>query len=129
MKKLIVFLILIFTTLNVYAEWVKVAGNDTADMYVETDSIKRIVNKVTYWEMIDYKSIKIAGGRSYRSLKMKIETKCDTEESRTIYYTAYSENTGLGYVISSFPDSNLIYTPIVPDSIENTVFKFVCIKK
>ena len=45
MKKLILFLVLIFTTLNVYAKWVLVAVGDDSEWYVKTDSIAHSIHK------------------------------------------------------------------------------------
>ena len=47
MKKLLLFLVLIFTTLNVYAEWVLVVKTKDKDIYIKTDSIKRIGHMVS----------------------------------------------------------------------------------
>ena len=94
MKKLILFLVLIFTTLNVYAKWVLVAGNEEAKFYVEINSIKQKGNIVTYWELLDYSSMQTWNNLNYFSAKQKYETNCNTEDSAILYINYYSENMG-----------------------------------
>jgi hypothetical protein len=129
MKKLLLFLVLIFTTLNVHAKWVKVVTNDEADFYVKTDSIKRKGYIITVWEMTNYKSTKTADGIPYLSLKMKSEVNCDTEENRILFIAPYSENMGLGKSLEHIENFNKSFTTIVPDTIAHAIFKFVCSKK
>ena len=129
MKKLILFLILTFTILNVHAKWVNVATDEEADVYVKTDSIKRKGYTGTFWEMIDYKSTQTADGIPYLSLKMKSEVNCDTEENRILFMAPYSENMGYGKSLEHVKNPNKSFSTIVPDTIAHTVFKFVCGKK
>ncbi len=129
MKKLLLFLVLIFITLNVHAKWLIVANDDEADVYVKTDSIKRKGYKGTFWEMIDYKSTQTADGIPYLSLKMKSEVNCDTEENRILFIAPYSENMGLGKSLEHFKNPNQNFSTIVPDTIAHAIFKFVCSKK
>ena len=129
MKKLILFLVLIFTTLNVYAKWEKVVTDEEADFYVKTDSIKRKGYMVTFWEMLDFKSTQKADGRPYLSLKMKNEINCDTEENKTLFLAPYSENLGYGMSLEQVNKPDKSFSSIVPDTIEYAIFKFVCSKK
>ena len=128
MKKLILFLILTFTILNVHAKWVLVGTNEDNDIYVKTDSIKRIGHMVTYWETLDYKSTQKVDEKEYYSLKMKNETNCNSEENKTLFMAVYSEPMGSGKIVDSWkPDNG--FRIIIPDSLAYTVFKFVCGKK
>ena len=129
MKKLILFIVLIFTTLNVYANWIKVVTDEEIDIYVKTDSIKRKDYMVTFWEMYDFKSTQTADGKPYNSIKMKSEINCSSEENRTIFYAPYSENMGLGKPLEHVEIPGKKFSIIVPDTINHTVSKFICSKK
>jgi hypothetical protein len=129
MKKLILFLILTFTILDVHAKWVLVGTNEDADIYVKTDSIKRIGHMVTYWETFEYKSAQKIDEKEYYSLKMKNETNCNTEESKTLFIAVYSESMGSGKVIDTWKTDKEVFRVIIPDSLAHTVFQFVCRKK
>ena len=129
MKKLILFLILNFTILNVHAKWVLVVTNTDADYYVKTDSIKQVGHIVTYWETVDYKSVQEVDEKQYSSTKMKKETNCNTEENRPLYMAVYSESMGLGKVIHLSKIKDKGFDAIIPDTTAYTVFQFVCRKK
>ena len=128
MKKLLLFLILTFTILNVHAKWVLVGTNEDNDIYVKTDSIKRIGHIVTYWETLDFKSIQKVDEKEYHSMKMKNETNCNAEENKTLFMAVYSEPMGSGKIVDSWkPDND--FRIIIPDTLASAVFKFVCGKK
>jgi hypothetical protein len=129
MKKILLLLIFTFTTLNVYAEWVKVAENPMGENYLNTDSLKRKGNIVSYWEMIDFKVMQKVDNTYFLSMIYKVETNCDKEQSRTLYSALYPESMGQGRLISGLEHNNLSYTSIVPDTTEYVTFKFVCNKK
>ena len=129
MKKLLLFLVLIFTTLNVYAQWVLVVTNPVANYYVKTDSIKRVGHIVTYWETEDYKSVQEVDEKQYSSTKIKKETNCNTEENRPLYISVYSESMGSGKAILVSKIKDKGFNAIIPDSTAHTVFRFVCNKK
>ena len=131
MKKLLLFLVLIFTTLNVYAEWVLVVKTKDKDIYIKTDSIKRIGHMVQYWSVDDNKSAQKYGDKDYLSAKIKNETNCNTEEQRILFVAVYSESMGSGKVINQYKPNNSesSFHVIIPDTIAHAVFKFVCSKK
>jgi len=129
MKKLILFLVLIFTTLNVYAKWVLVAENEEAKFYVEINSIKQKGNVVTYWELLDYSSMQTWNNLNYYSLKQKYETNCNTEESALLYINYYSENMGSGKSVYSLKLEKKDFEPNIPDTSGHIIYEFVCKKR
>ena len=129
MKKLILFLVLIFTTLNVYAKWVLVAGNEEAKFYVEINSIKQKGNIVTYWELLDYSSMQTWNNLNYFSAKQKYETNCNTEDSAILYINYYSENMGSGKSVYAIRQEQKDFQPNIPDTSGYTIYKFVCNKR
>ena len=106
MKKLLLFLVLIFTTLNVYAKWEKVITSEEVDFYVQTDSIKRKGYMVTYWEIQDFKSTQTLDKLQYRSLKVKSEINCDIEKHNIIFYWVAKIDKIYVILIYCFYDSN-----------------------
>lgn len=129
MKKIILFIILTFTTLNVYAEWIFVVENPSGQTYVLSDSIKQEGDIVTYWEIIDFKSIKKAGNYQYRSVILKNEVNCNTEQINKLSLAAYTDNMGQGTVIHNTEYKQKDFKLIIPTSTEYVTYKFVCNKK
>ncbi len=128
MKKLLLFLVLIFTTLNVYAKWEKVITSEEVDFYVQTDSIKRKGYMVTYWEIQDFKSTQTLDKLQYRSLKVKSEINCDIEKHNIIFMALYSEKMGLGKQLGHY-EYDKDFVTLVPDTLAHAMSKIVCSKK
>ena len=129
MKKLLIFLVLIFTTLNVNAKWIFVTNADEGSSYLKSDSIRRDNNIVTHWRLLDFKSEKnTSDGKRFNSIKSKVESNCKTEEHRTIFMVVYSERMGEGKILDSY-NRNEEFTHIIPDTLGHTFHKFVCNKK
>ena len=129
MKKLILFLVLIFTTYSIHAKWLLVAGSEEAKFYVEINSIKQTGNLVTYWELLDYPSMQTFNNLNYYSVKQKYETNCNTEDSALLYSNFYSENMGSGKSVYGLKQEHKNFEPNIPDSLGYTIFKFVCKKR
>ena len=131
MKKLILFLVLIFTTLNVYAKWVFIGSVNDVMTYVDTESYKKTGSTVRFWELYNFNEPQSINENSqlYLSYKLKAEVNCNTEESSTLALVYYSENDGKGKVINSFHYNDKEYTHIVPDTLGYSIYKFVCKKK
>jgi hypothetical protein len=129
MKKLLLFLFLTCTTLNVQAKWVLAASVDDARFYVEINSIKQKGNLVTYWELLDYRTSQISNNINYNSAKQKIETNCNTEETAILYLVLYSENMGLGKSVYSAKFQQKDFEPNIPDTSGHAIHEFVCSKK
>jgi hypothetical protein len=129
MKKILLILSLLLVTTNVYAEWIFVAENPTGKTYVLSDSIKPDGDMVSYWEIIDFKSLRKAGNYQYRSVIMKNEANCNTEQINKLSLAAYTDNMGQGTVIHNTEYKQKDFKLIIPTSTEYVTYKFVCNKK
>ena len=67
--------------------------------------------------------------RSEKSCHLKNEINCDTEEERILLLAPYIENMGLGKPLEHVKTPDKSFSPIVPDTIAHTIFRFVCAKK
>lgn len=131
MKKYILLLILTFTTLNTYAEWILMGSTDNATSYIDTESYKRTGSIVRFWQLDNFLIPQSVNGNNkfYLSSKAKKEMNCNTEESLLLAIIDYSENDGNGKVVNSFQYDDKQFRHIVPETIGHTIFKFVCNKK
>lgn len=114
-----------------YAGWVLTSGDDEAGLtvYVDPDSIRRKGDLVKMWQLYDYKTIQTVAGDSLLSIKRYNEFDC-TEERRTRMraYTWFAGNMGTGKVVYSTTDEQQ-WEPVVPRSINHTLWKVACGKK
>ena len=53
MKKFLLYIILMAFTSLAQAEWLKLVEDKEMKLFVESNSIKRLGNIVTYWELFD----------------------------------------------------------------------------
>ena len=85
------------------AEWVGIgrAKDGIGKFYVDSSTIKRNGNKVTVWVLTDFKQpqLTIAGLKSFRSYKWKLETDCRKSESKNLGFMVFSKSMGLGDVL------------------------------
>ena len=131
MKKLTLLLLLMMST-NVTAEWTPVSrsGNGDTTVYVDFKTIKRKGHKVKMWVLMDFKTVKISTVDNIRYLSDfgLDEYDCEEENRQNITYYWYSGNMRTGEIIYSSLDKGKLI-PIVPDSIDETLFKIACGKK
>ena len=122
--------ILVLSSEVVYAGWVLTSGNDEAGLtvFVDPDTIRRKGNLVKMWQLYDYKTVQTVAGDSLLSIKRYNEFDCIEERTRMLAYTWFSGNMGSGKVVYSTPDEQQ-WEPVVPRSINRTLWKVACSKK
>lgn len=129
MIKLLLFLVLIFATLSVNAKWLLMNEDDEVSIYIETNSIKRKDNVVTYWKLFDYSVEQTFNNINYFSSKEKYETNCNTEEGASLLISFTSAKMGKGKSVYSYKAEQKNFIPNIPDTIGYTIYKFVCKRK
>ena len=128
MKKIVVLLLLMFST-NVLAEWTRVAWNDEMIVYVDIGTIKKKGNKVKIWRLFDFKSAQISAvdnTSKFLSSLAHNEYECEEETGRQLDFYWYSGNMKSGDVVYLLTNINDEATSIMPESIDETLFKIAC---
>ena len=124
--------LLVLNSGSVHAEWVAVEKNNELagimTVYVDPDTIRRKGNLVKMWQLYDYKTIQTVAGDSLLSIKRYNEYDCTEERTRMLAYTWFSGNMGSGKVVYSTPDEQQ-WEPVIPRSINRTLWKVACSKK
>ena len=113
-----------------YAEWVEVDRNDQAGVtvYVDPDTIRHEGDLVKMWELFDHKTTQNIGVGLFMSRKDQSEYDCTKERGRVLTFTQFSGNMGSGMVGYSNSDGS-DWAPVVPQSVNQTLWKFACGKK
>ena len=124
MKKLLLLLIFIFSISPLHAEWKPIVQTENQSTYIETNSIKFKGKIVSYWGLEDRTTLQ----KDWFSMKFKAEHNCETEEVRFISRIYYSEKMGYGQDVDSIHDK-LPWQHVVPDTVGETIHKFVCKKR
>lgn len=143
MKKLLILLLLMGST-NSFAEWTKVSDTEeyNTSVYIDFGTIKRKGNKVKMWSLYDNKTAFGTQGKMYLSMLAHSEYDCEEDEEKTLDDPIFtSENMGRGTRIffdTGRKNANKKNKPInqekksvsiVPDTIQDLLFKIACGKK
>jgi hypothetical protein len=122
--------LMILSSQPVYAEWVLVSGDDEAGLkvYVDPATLRRNGRLAKMWKLHDYKTVQTVAGDSLLSMKQFNEYDCTEERTRMLGYTWFSGNMGNGNVVYSTMEQ-LQWEPVIPRTINRTLWKVACEKK
>lgn len=138
MNRLVLLLLLAVASSNAMAEWVLLevhadSTNSKSDksfvLYADPASIRKKGDKVKLWVLYDFRKPVTMYNKTFMSIKTQWEIDCKEEES-TILYSLYSSlDMGGGEIVFDADTSGKKATPVVPDSLEESVFEYACGKK
>lgn len=131
MRKMIMTLLLLIVSTNVFAEWTKVTNSSDGDMtvYVDYGSIKKKGNKVKMLDLSDFKTVHKTKSYRYFSQLSLNEYDCEEETRRMLDFHWYSENMKKGNIVYSEKNINDEGKSIPTDSIGTDLFNIACGKK
>jgi len=123
MKKYLLIL-LVIPLLAHASRWVLVDKNiDDVAFFVDTKSITRSGDSVTFWKRINYATRSTTGTLS---AKTNDTVNCRTRELITRHYMTYDDLNNNGKLIDSWSADGAKWEPIPPDSVIEALMKFVC---
>ena len=95
MKKNLIFISLIFFIMPslAFPAWFKLFSTQTADLFLDTKSIIRVGQSITFSQLVNYKSRQKNG---MFSLKTTSEIDCKNLKTRDNEYFAFKQKMGLG---------------------------------
>lgn len=123
MRIVLAFLICLIVN-NVYAEeWTLIYDGEQLKIYGNGSTYKRNDNLTKIWFMFDLPNglDKLRGIKSYKQL---VEYDCKEDTKKSLYSVFYKGSKGIGDVVSSESSDEL--KPIIPGTIDDLVYKFVC---
>jgi hypothetical protein len=127
MKKLLLALVLCIFNNSVMAEWSAIATAAGRIYYTNPNTIRKSGNKVKMWSLIDYNLVQeVSADIKFLSQKSQQEYDCKEEQRRTLYFSWHTGNMGKGDVtyIDNKPDNK--WSPVPPESTDETLWKFAC---
>jgi hypothetical protein len=137
MRKLILMMLLAVVSSCAMAEWVEVTSTDEKTFYANPATIRKKGNMVKMWELVDVKpsgftkSMQVFSESKEEfcmSTREQEEFDCKKEQTRTLYISTHSGNMGEGELISRSSNPGK-WEPIVPNSIDESLWKFACGKR
>jgi hypothetical protein len=113
-----------------YAEWeeVYVLPQYGLTVYLDPDTLYRKGDLVKMWELYDYNTTQIAGGKPILSFKSQSEYDCTAEHYRSLAQTGFSGNMGSGLVVYTTSDEGT-WISVAPGSVAQATRTLVCRKQ
>jgi hypothetical protein len=125
MKKLNLFLTLIFISSPVYAKRIKIWESDLSEHFLKSDTVKYKGKLVTFWLLTNNYLPDESGHLSY---KQKIEIDCNYDQLRMLAQIGYQQASGSG-TSTRFRKTYEEWAEIVPESLGGELYKHLCSKK
>lgn len=130
LRKVVLMLALGLACSSAMAEWTKVGTTEHGAIthYANLSSISRVGNLVKMWNMTDFKTPQyIQDVKNTMSTKELVKYDCKQFSTKIVYFASYSENVGRGQSIGGNEISES-WTPVIPDSIDEDMWKIACKK-
>lgn len=149
MRKLIFILILLLSLISssAFAEWMPIAvihaqeSPETQTAYVDSATVHKNGNLVNMMVLVDHQSglskgVESTLGKLFfrskdditKSWKVQDEFDCKDKKIRMLSYIAYSEHMGNGEIVPNEVVTNQ-WEPVIPGSIGDSLWKYVCEKQ
>jgi len=125
MKKLNLFVILIFICSSVQAAWIKVWESDLSNHFINSDTAKYKSKLVNFWLLTNNN---VPDDSGYLSYKQKIEIDCSYDQLRIVAQIGYQQAMGSG-TSTRFQKAYEEWEQIVPDSLGGELYRHLCPKK
>ncbi|WP_173046566.1 surface-adhesin E family protein [Nitrospira sp. KM1] len=111
----------------VFADWVKVASADSERLtiYANPETISRSGEFVTVWQLLDFKTTQLTGGKPYLSVMMETEFHCARLQSRRLQLAQFSGNMGSGQTQLA-NSSTQEWAAVQPNSPLHALWAFLC---
>jgi hypothetical protein len=122
--KTLLLTIALLVTGSAWADWVQVAGNDSASTYIDPATIRRDGNFRKVWQLQDLKQQYKDGTLSRR---VRTEYDCMEERVRILFLSTHSSAMAGGDTLFSH-DTADTWTNVPPNTPSEIVLKIVCAK-
>ena len=96
MKKIFLIFTILIIPVSCFASWFKLFSTSSGDLYIDTKSINREKNKITFSQLVNYNSQQPNG---MLSLKVFSEINCKNLSIKEINYEAYSDKMAMGTIL------------------------------
>lgn len=111
------------------AEWIKMAGNQGVDAYMDLALLEKKTDYVLSWRLFDYRAPqKNSAGRTFLSAMTLVATRCSDRTETMLSFIQYEQAMAKGNVVASreIPRSEWQVNKIAPGSIGEALNKVAC---
>ncbi len=115
MRNAVVLVLLLSISTGANAAWTKASESTAGTGYVDPATIVRSADKVTMWELTDYRVVPDQTN-PYRSVKRQFEFDCKDKRLRLLSTSAYSGQMGTGEIVNAVADAGG-WVAVIPASV------------
>lgn len=100
---------------------------DKMVVYLESDSIRKSKDVISYWVIFDLKNEQMYNGKPIKSISSEIRANCNTKKVESVLSTFYKGNMGKGEFLIA--EANQKYEFEIPPLLLDKYTTLVCSKK
>lgn len=130
MKKNLLLQVFLITSLfsanAIAAKTEQIDNLDKMIVYLESDSIRKSKDDISYWVIFDLKNEQLYNGKPIKSISSEIRAKCNTKQIDTVLSTFYKGNMGKGEFLIA--EANQKYEFEIPAQLLGKYTTLVCNK-
>jgi hypothetical protein len=130
MRKVILMLLAVLSS-SAMAEWVIVGTDNNSTIYADPATIHKTGSNVTMWILTDLEPAEVMYGTKIKSEKARDEYDCKEKQVRVLLSSHYFDNMGRGEELASsnYQKYENEWRPVLPDTLDEVLFKIACGKK
>ncbi len=127
-RLLVVFALLLTFSSSAWAEWVAIDVGGSSILYADPNTIRKNGSMVKMWHLSDYVNAQVhhSSGKTYFSEKMQAEYDCQDERTRFLVASWHFGKMGGGDVTNSHGGPPSQWSPVSPESMGESLWKFAC---
>lgn len=129
MRSAIGVLLLAYSSIVNASDWATFGETSLSIWYLDKESIASVDGKMKAWFLVDFKDEQTAyNGKKYKSTKQLSYFDCPSKTSALVQEAFFTDQFGEGTIADSYSlnKKNLEFTDVIPDSIGESMLKFVC---
>jgi hypothetical protein len=107
-------------------EWIEVSQDNNSIFYIDESTIQREDDMVKMWGLLEYKSEQVVGKYRYLSQMTQYEFDCKEKQRRNFYSWFHSMRMGGGDVVYTIEQPEDKWSPVVPGTVGNKIWKIAC---
>lgn len=100
---------------------------DNTTVYLETDSIRKSKDTISYWLVFDFKAEQTYNGKAFKSIASEIKANCSSNKSENALSVFFKGSMGKGEFLLA--DANQKYGFDIPSALLDKYSASICTKK
>lgn len=106
--------------------WLYFSNSEEKVYYTNTARWSKVVNGGYVWVLINNTDDQFFSQKRFRSSISRWDFKCKESMTKTTAIVLYRDINGAGQVVDSWGDESSKYSPVIPETVGEFLFNFIC---